>query len=92
MPKIDVSTRRVARVTIEFEDGYISELAGDDANKYQEMVLGQATLAFVHGVKTEPLPWKQRNKNCTKCSGSGEVVRYLGGATYPCECTKGPST
>lgn len=90
--RVEVSRRRVARVIIEFEDGYISELTGDAADKYQETVIEQGVQAWNHGWRAPALPWKQYNKNCKKCGGTGAVMGpdSFDLETRDCECTKGP--
>ena len=88
----EIKRRRVTRVTIEFEDGYISELTGEEADKYQQLVIEQSVYAWNHGARIDPLPWKQRNKNCKKCGGTGALMGpdSFDLETRPCECTKGP--
>ncbi len=48
----------VTRVRIEFADGTYRELTDPEACKrWMEMSSAQATMAFVHGMQFEPLPW-----------------------------------
>jgi hypothetical protein len=49
----------VTRVRIEYEDGSWRELNGVDVcKKWSDMVGSQASMAFVHGMKYDPLPWE----------------------------------
>lgn len=90
MVQLEVTRRRVTRVTIEYADGYVSELTGDDADKYQQLVIEQGVHAWNHGMPSPQLPWKQRNKNCAMCGGMGEVLGELARPSPCTECSKGP--
>jgi hypothetical protein len=59
--------RTVTRVRIDFSDGTYSELSDPEACKrWSEMVDAQATMAFVHGMKFEPLPWTGTAKEASE--------------------------
>lgn len=49
---------KTVRVEIEFEDGKIISLHGDDAERWQQLVSGMSVLHAVHGGNVDPLPWK----------------------------------
>lgn len=54
-----MSEPKTVRVEIEFEDGRIISLHGDDAQAWQEMASGMAVMSFVHGGSQKPFPWKE---------------------------------
>lgn len=66
-----MSQTKTVRVEIEFEDGRIISLHGDDAERWQQMASGMAVHSFAHGVTMDPLPWKEtrREKEPTDASG-----------------------
>ena len=50
---------RTVKVEITKEDGSVLRLVGDEAEKWQRAVEGQATLCSVHGVNFPELAWKE---------------------------------
>jgi hypothetical protein len=57
-----MSDVKTVRVEIEFEDGKIISLHGDDAQKWQELVNGMSVVHFVHGGAQPELPWKETRR------------------------------
>jgi len=60
-----MSDPKVIRVRIDYDDGTYRELnerAG--CEQWSEMVSGQAAMAFVHGMRCEPLPWVGTAEGC----------------------------
>lgn len=52
--------KKITRVRIEFDDGTAKELNEPVAcAEWNAMAQAQAGIAFVHGVKCDPLPWKE---------------------------------
>lgn len=58
MAKLEVTRRKVVRAELEFADGEVIQLTGDDADRYQQLVIDQGVQAWNHGARIEPLPWK----------------------------------
>ena len=55
-----MSERKVIRVEIEHDDGSIIRLTdAAECEKWRQMCEGQAILAFVHGMRPEPLSWEE---------------------------------
>jgi hypothetical protein len=57
-----MSNVKTVRVEIEFEDGKIISLHGDDAEAWQELVKGMSVHFNVHGGNIRPLPWKETRR------------------------------
>ena len=57
-----MSDVKTVRVEIEFEDGKIISLHGDDAEKWQQLVKGMSVMHFVHGGAGVELPWKETRR------------------------------
>lgn len=55
MPK---ARPRAVRVEIEYEDGEVTQLLGEDAQRYIELVDDQGVQAWNRGARIDPLPWK----------------------------------
>lgn len=49
---------RTVKVEITKEDGSVLRVVGDEANKWQDAVNGQAMLCMVHGVNFPELKWE----------------------------------
>jgi len=49
---------KAIRVEIEFDDGRIIRLAGDDAERWSQAANGQAVFNAVHGLPFPELPWQ----------------------------------
>ena len=54
-----MSDKKLARVTLEYEDGSAIYVKGEGAQAWQEHVAGIEGLAYVHGHRADSLPWKK---------------------------------
>lgn len=59
MVELEVETKRITRVRVEYADGTFSELDDpEECRKWHEMILSQAANAYVHGQPGPTLTWK----------------------------------
>ena len=54
---------KIVKVTIEFEDGDIHSLEGEEAQKWDEACASLASLGFAHGMMFPEFDWKEEKKN-----------------------------
>ncbi len=57
--RISGTRRRVVRVEVEYADGEVQQLKDDEADRYQEIVISNAVVAFNQGSKYEAPKWVQ---------------------------------
>ncbi len=60
-----MSDVKTVRVEIEFEDGKIISLHGEDAERWQQLVQGMSVMHWAHGGDQNPLPWKETRREKT---------------------------
>ena len=58
---------RTVKVEITREDGSVLRVVGDEAEKWQRAVEGQATLSAVHGVNFPELKWEEEGPTRATC-------------------------
>jgi hypothetical protein len=59
--------KRTVKVEITREDGSVLRVVGDEADKWQKAVEGQATLCMVHGVDFPQLQWEEEGPSLATC-------------------------
>lgn len=53
-----MSENKMVRVEMEFEDGRIQRLSGEEAQKWLTAVNGQCTMGWVHGMPMPQFEWE----------------------------------
>lgn len=53
---------KITKVIIEFDNGDVQSLEGEQAEKWNLACQGQATLAYAHGMHFPSLDWKKEKK------------------------------
>lgn len=49
---------KIVRVILEYENGKVTEVTGEDATKWQSAVGAAIMVTFSQGVPFPPIPWK----------------------------------
>jgi len=50
--------KKIVRVELEYDDGSIHRLTGDDAEKWLEAANGQAVMSHIHGMPFPSFDWE----------------------------------
>jgi hypothetical protein len=77
--------KTLVRVELEYSDGKVVQLTGDDATIWNNACHAQAVMSFVHGKKFPEVDWKviRPATVCGRCGGKKEDPEHVG----PCaEC------
>jgi len=51
--------KKLIRVELEYDDGSIKRLTGDNAHKWNEQVSNASMMAYIHGSRFELLSWEE---------------------------------
>ena len=58
--------RKLVRVELEYDNGEVTTLKGDEAAKWLEAVNGAVMNAWVHGVSLPEFPWEKSTRDPAK--------------------------
>jgi hypothetical protein len=70
-----MENRRVVRVEIEFDNGKVVRVTGEEADKWDAGCRSTAMSAFIHGVNFPEVDWEIVEEGCVEEEDYGERMR-----------------